>query len=68
MAFRLDLRSIANGMAYFVDEDPVQLRRVVADGGDESFASATPVLLGIGKKVAGERMAWEALDTGRGCA
>jgi hypothetical protein len=37
------------------------LRGFVADGGNEAFPSATPVLLRVGQKVAGEGMAFGAL-------
>lgn len=55
--------AVAELVRVVVDEDPVQLRRVVADGGDESFASATPGLLRVGEKVAGEGMAFGTLAT-----
>jgi hypothetical protein len=55
-------------VTHFVDEDPIQLRWVVADGGDESFAFPAPGLVRVGQKEAGERMAWKVLDTSTGRA
>lgn len=68
MAFGLGFGPVADRVTDFIDEDPVQLWRVVADGGDESFAFTAPGLIRIGQEVAGERMAWKLLDTCAGCA
>jgi hypothetical protein len=40
--------AVAELVRVVIDEDPVQLWGIVADGGDEAFASATPVLLRVG--------------------
>jgi hypothetical protein len=68
VTFGLCFRPVADDETDFVDIDPIQLRRVVADGRDESFAPPAPVLLWVGQEVAGEGMAWETLDTSRGGA
>ena len=53
----LSFGPVADGVTDFVDIDPIQLRRVVADGRDEAFALPAPVLLRIRQEVAGEWMA-----------
>jgi hypothetical protein len=63
VALRLYFGSVADDVTDFVDKDPIQLRRVVADGRDEPFASPAPVLIWVGQEVAGEGVAWQALDT-----
>jgi hypothetical protein len=63
MALRSCFIAVAELVGVVVDKNPVQLRGFVADGGDEAFTSPTPVLLRVGKKVAGERMAFGTLAT-----
>jgi len=63
MALRGCSIAVAELVRIVVDEDPIQLRGFVADGGDEAFASPTPVLLRVREKVTGEGMAFGALAT-----
>lgn len=54
---RLELGAVFELVGVFVDIDPVELRGIVGDGGDEAFAFPAPGVVGVGEEVAGEGVA-----------
>jgi hypothetical protein len=68
VAFGLYFGPVADDVTDLVDKDPIQLRRVVADGRDEAFAPPAPVLLWVRQEVAGKGVGRETLDASSGGA
>lgn len=64
MPVGFDLVSILDLVGVFVDVYPIQLWRVVCDGGDKAFALPAPLEVRVFEKVAGEWVADEFLDVG----
>ncbi len=56
MSFGIFAQSVFHFVGVFVHVDPVELRRVVRDGGDVAFPATTPFGVGVGKEIAGEEV------------